>query len=118
MVLHINVDVLCTPCAGPTYFEYIGTGDICGAPTLSSSCSNSDTTPQLSTVRAVPRPSSAPFYFIVFVLTDQLQIGKQTPSGISTGNFAPLGSYAATANPNAWDGTQIANLVSVSGGKV
>ncbi len=102
--------------AGPAYFEYIGTGDTCNAPDVPIPCTVSDTTTQVQTVDAVPVPQSAPFYFIVFVLSDQLQASPSKPTGVSTGAFAPMGPYDASpaGTANAWDSTQIANLASRS----
>ena len=93
-----------SPClrAGPVYFEYIGVGLPAGA--------GVDTTNQQATVDAIPVPSSGQLRFIVFVLSDQR--GTPPAQGTSTGNFGPIGQYAAGGAGAAsyWDPAQIGNL--------
>ncbi len=82
--------------AGPVYFEYIGTGD-----------ANPDTVS--ADPHAIPVPASGPFYFIVFLLSDQV---ANPGGGQSTGDFRPVGLYEVGSDPAAgiWDSSGIQRL--------
>jgi hypothetical protein len=95
-------------CAGKVYFEYIGTGKTCG----SSNCPAPDRVNTPSIINQIPIPKSgAPLYFLVFLLSDQ--IGSNIGSGISSGQFGPVGLFASgTKEAPFWDATQIGYLAS------
>jgi len=88
------------PCAGPFYFDYIGTGDTHKAYGLAAASPQApDTLP--STAGSIPVPASATFFYIIFVVTDTACSSTLGPIlGQNTGNFYPKGQYAAGGKCN------------------